>query len=278
MKTILETIRKQWAAGLFRHEQQIRFSLLGRVLQALGWDIFDPAEVQLDRQLRSVLTPGSFPDRRESVDLLLMNSGEPDSQRQICIFVAASEHRFPAIVQSLQTLHFGPKTVFVALTNGIRWSFYLPRTSVSLTESLFYEIDLSRDDPGSCCEVFARLLKREHFPVQTQDTVRKLWDDQLKIRLLLQYRDQAEQSSAKTGASMFLVAQRMIFEEEDVHIPIDDLERLWYQEKPNIALIKDPEESQAPLRVERVPSFEYNDNPLVESTPDRMPPISTPFW
>lgn len=44
MKDIIESIRKMLKEELFRDEQHVRFSLVGRICQELGWDIWNPAE------------------------------------------------------------------------------------------------------------------------------------------------------------------------------------------------------------------------------------------
>lgn len=44
MKQTIEDIRNMLQDGLFRDEQHIRFSLVGRLCYVLGWDIWNPAE------------------------------------------------------------------------------------------------------------------------------------------------------------------------------------------------------------------------------------------
>ena len=45
MNEILEEIRKYINSGYFKNEENIRFSLVARILQKLGWDIWNPKEV-----------------------------------------------------------------------------------------------------------------------------------------------------------------------------------------------------------------------------------------
>jgi len=35
-------IRRKLAAGVFQNEERVRLSLVARVLQALGWDVWNP--------------------------------------------------------------------------------------------------------------------------------------------------------------------------------------------------------------------------------------------
>jgi hypothetical protein len=44
VKQTIEDIRKLFADNAFKDEQHVRFSLVGRICQKLGWDIWNPKE------------------------------------------------------------------------------------------------------------------------------------------------------------------------------------------------------------------------------------------
>lgn len=48
MKTIIEDIRDKIARGTYRNEEHVRVCIVLRILQALGWDIWNPNEVNLE--------------------------------------------------------------------------------------------------------------------------------------------------------------------------------------------------------------------------------------
>ncbi|MCB5266228.1 MAG: hypothetical protein LHW41_08340 [Candidatus Cloacimonetes bacterium] len=57
MKNTVEEIRKMLMDGLFTDEQHIRFSLVGRICQKLGWDIWNPAEFYTEYPVNPTLPP-----------------------------------------------------------------------------------------------------------------------------------------------------------------------------------------------------------------------------
>jgi len=45
MTEILAEIRKHLQEGSYRNEEHVRFSLVGRILESLDWDIWNPRQV-----------------------------------------------------------------------------------------------------------------------------------------------------------------------------------------------------------------------------------------
>ena len=48
MKDTLQDIQSKLREQAYRNEEQVRLSLVARVLQSLGWNIWDPSEVQAE--------------------------------------------------------------------------------------------------------------------------------------------------------------------------------------------------------------------------------------
>lgn len=55
MKEIIEDIQNLMKEGAFRDEQHIRFSLVGRICKALGWNIWNPAEFYTEYPVKNIL-------------------------------------------------------------------------------------------------------------------------------------------------------------------------------------------------------------------------------
>ena len=48
MRDILSDIRTRMGEGLYVNEEHVRLSLVARILQGLGWNIWNPAEVNAE--------------------------------------------------------------------------------------------------------------------------------------------------------------------------------------------------------------------------------------
>ena len=48
LRPILEDIRRKLNAGAYQNEEHVRLSLVARIVQALGWDIWDPSEANAE--------------------------------------------------------------------------------------------------------------------------------------------------------------------------------------------------------------------------------------
>jgi hypothetical protein len=276
LKTALETILRQWSAGMFKTEHQVRFSLLGRLFQLLGWDVFDPAAVRLDcaQGTGAAAAPAGGGN---CLDLVLSARDRTGAQREILVFVSAPGTRFINEELRLQGLQFGTRAGLLVLTDGLRYKLHLPGAAGRLADCLCYDLDLGRDDLQSCCNLFSALLGRERFPDEALETARGLWEDTRRLRLIGRVKEAAGRKAAQTGTSVFLQAQMMITRQEGLYVAIEDLKRLWDEDRPCLDLL--PRETGAELpELEAGPRVSFEADPQPDAAPKRLPPISTPYW
>jgi len=71
MKQIVEDIRILLKDGTFKDEQHVRFSLVGRLCQALGWNIWNPEEFYTEYRVKRLPQQNITKDVTGRVDVAL---------------------------------------------------------------------------------------------------------------------------------------------------------------------------------------------------------------
>jgi hypothetical protein len=136
MKEILNDIRSKLLKGDFSNEEQVRFSLVARILQAAGWDNWDANEVCTEYAVKK------FPNK----DINIMESGRVD----IALFINNHTDRTPEVFieikavgklqgdysmyeEQLQRYNYYDRSAISILTDGVVWKFYLPSPDFPFT-------------------------------------------------------------------------------------------------------------------------------------------------
>lgn len=139
MKAILDDIQAELRAGVYKNEENIRFSLIARVLQALGWDIWNPEEVDTEYS--------SAPEEDSTrVDLAVFSARNVPA-----VFIEAKalgklEGNIERIERQLRDYNRDNTALFSIITDGRRWRFYYSQTGGDFSSKLFKVLDLSEGD------------------------------------------------------------------------------------------------------------------------------------
>ncbi len=148
MKEIITDIQSKLNNNLYQNEEHVRFALVGRVLQALGWDLWNPKEVYTE--YRPIPT-----ENLSRVDYALFTGSEIP---WVFIEVKAVGHvdaNLPAIETQMRDYNTNLTAMFSIITDGKKWRFYYPQTGGQFSQKLFKVVDLMNDDVGDS-EVFLR--------------------------------------------------------------------------------------------------------------------------
>lgn len=139
MKEILNDIIDKLSNGSYQNEEHVRLSLLVRVLQSLGWDIWNPAEVNAEYY--------AIPSEdRSRVDLaLFLNSSMP------CVFFEIKapgkiDADLAAIERQLRDYNRNLTAMFSIISDGRKWRFYYSQAGGEFSQKCFKTIDLFEDD------------------------------------------------------------------------------------------------------------------------------------
>lgn len=140
----IETARERLASGRFSNEASISTGIVLPILDALGWDAFDPNEVAPEYKVET---------RR--VDFALIANGSP------AVFVEVKQPgRADGADKQLFEYAFHQGVPLAVLTDGATWSVYVPSEQGSYEERRAYLLDLAERPPAECAERLERYLNR----------------------------------------------------------------------------------------------------------------------
>lgn len=141
----IETARERLATGRFSNEASISTGLVLPILDALGWDAFDPNEVAPEYKVR-----------KRRVDFALVANGSP------AVFVEVKQPgQADGADQQLFEYAFHEGVPLAVLTDGATWSVYVPSEQGSYEDRRAYHLDLAERTPAESADRLQRYLERE---------------------------------------------------------------------------------------------------------------------
>lgn len=154
MKNILEDICGKLKARTYVNEEQIRFSLVGRILAELGWNIWDPKEVYTEFHVARL-------EDNTKVDIALFLRPHLPS-----VYIEIKAHEkiaqfLPAIEKQLRDYNRNNTATFTIITDGQNWRFYYSQTQGEFSDKCYHKIDMLNDDFNQLEERFISLLSKE---------------------------------------------------------------------------------------------------------------------
>lgn len=159
IKLCVERLDKYRRPGQKIGEQNTKAMLIEPVLHALGWDLFDPDEVNREYRRRSSDNP---------VDYALLMLRTPR------LFVEAK-----GLGENLDDPRWANQTIsyaavagveWIALTNGAQWRIYNAHAPVPVEDKLFRTVDVA-DEPDKAEEILD-LLSKENM---RENRIQELW-------------------------------------------------------------------------------------------------------
>lgn len=157
MREELEEIKHFLHNGYYHNEEQIRFSLIGRILFNLGWEIWDPSQIFTE------YTP-EHTRNNKCVDLALFPNGLSTSS----IFIEAKSDKtldntkdLLDAEKQLQDYNADLTALFTILTDGNQWRFYYSQEGGSFSDKMFKQIKFDQDNIEDIEHVFKKFLKKE---------------------------------------------------------------------------------------------------------------------
>ena len=139
MKDTLADIRKKLQDGVFKNEEHVRFALVGRLLEKLGWDIWNP------RQVYAEFVPVPTEDNK-AVDLALFTKSDLPA---VFIEVKAVRNvrvKLEETETQLRNYNRDITALFGVITDGIEWRFYYSKSQGSFPSKCFKIVNLLSDD------------------------------------------------------------------------------------------------------------------------------------
>lgn len=156
MNDILTEIREYIKNGYFKNEENVRFSLVARILKKLGWDIWNPKEVTTEFN--------TVPNEDKSrVDIALFDKSPTPS---VFIEIKAMGKLDADLLKyefQLRDYNRNNTAPFSIITDGRKWRFYYSQTGGEFSQKCFKIIDLIDDDIDDIELSFDAFLSKEEI-------------------------------------------------------------------------------------------------------------------
>ena len=155
MHELLFDIRQRLLNKEYKNEEHVRLSLVARVVQALGWDIWNPTEVYTEFK-------ATKKEDNTRVDVALFTPGfEATAVFIECKGVGAFATDLAAVERQLRDYNRDHTALFTIITDGRHWRFYFSFTSGEFKDKLFCKLDLQQDSPDEIANCFETFLHRD---------------------------------------------------------------------------------------------------------------------
>ncbi|OGX83891.1 DUF4357 domain-containing protein [Hymenobacter glacialis] len=157
MHEVLLDIRQRLLGKEYKNEEHVRLSLVARVVQALGWDIWNPTEVFTEFK-------ATKKEDNTRVDMALFT---PDFEATAifieCKGVGAFATDLTAVERQLRDYNRDHTALFTIITDGRHWRFYFSFTSGEFKDKLFCKFDLQQDGLEEVAGYLETFLHRENI-------------------------------------------------------------------------------------------------------------------
>lgn len=139
MKEMLTDINFKLAEGFYVNEEHIRLSLVARILQQLGWDIWNPREVNPEYYC--------IPNEdRSRVDIALFLTRQIPSVFFEIKTIGKIDSDLSNIERQLRDYNRNLTAMFTIITDGRKWRFYYSQAGGEFSQKCFKVLDFFEDD------------------------------------------------------------------------------------------------------------------------------------
>lgn len=167
MKEILADIRAKLQQGLYKNEEHVCLSLVARLLQALGWDIWNPGEVYTE------FKPVPAEDNTKVDFALFLGTRSPVVFIEVKAVGKVDQNNLSAVEKQLRNYNRDNTATFSIITDGRVWRFYYSRTGGTFRDKCFETLDLLADDPGDVETALVTFLGRVEVDPRTGSAASK---------------------------------------------------------------------------------------------------------
>lgn len=138
MKTLIEEIRTHIQNGSFKNEEQLKLGIIIRVLDRLGWNIWNPNEIVLEYKV-------SDEDNTKVDFALFYERFSPAVYIEAKSMNRADSANLSEIERQLRNYNRDNTAPITIITDGKMWYFYLSQTGGTFSRKRFKEINWIKD-------------------------------------------------------------------------------------------------------------------------------------
>jgi predicted type IV restriction endonuclease len=139
MKNTIKDIRQKIRTNAYSNEEHIRLNIILRLLKELGWDIWNPREVNAEFYV-------SPDEDKTKVDLALFTNAYSPSVFIEIKYLGKIFDKLTQIEKQLRNYNRDNTAIFSIISDGRIWRFYYSQTGGEFSKKFFKQIDLLEDD------------------------------------------------------------------------------------------------------------------------------------
>lgn len=236
MKELLSEIKHQLTGNDYQNEEQVRLSLVARICQSLGWNIWDPTEFFTEYPVKK------FPIKESTtenglVDIALFISKRNDRTPEVYIETKAPGkliRNFDNFESQLQRYNYYDKSAISILTDGAIWKFYLPSAGGTFSQRLFIELNFLKDDIYFIEQVMNQVLRKDNFRKNAVKASEYMLEEQKVISEISMVKKEAELLASSLGDSKYEIAQKLIRRKFCRDLDQTEIEKYWDRKKHHL--------------------------------------------
>lgn len=153
MRDTISDIRTKINSGVYQNEEHVRLSLVARVLSKLGWNIWDPGEVNCEYNACSY-------EDSSKVDIALFSTPrKPDVFIEVKA-IGKIRSDLEKTETQLRDYNRDNTALFSIITDGQNWRFYFSQTGGKFSEKCFKSVNLLDDDLSDIEDSFNKFLSK----------------------------------------------------------------------------------------------------------------------
>jgi len=156
MKNTIEDIRSKIRGNAYGCEEHIRLNLVIRLLEKLGWDIWNPQEVCAEL----VVAPD---EDKTKVDLALFAQTYKPSVFIEIKYLGKLFDKLSTVERQLRNYNRDNTATFSVITDGRYWRLYYSQTGGEFSQKYFKQIDILSDDLDDAELHFVGFLSKEEL-------------------------------------------------------------------------------------------------------------------
>lgn len=218
MIELLKDIKEKLNAGVYKNEEQIRLTLVARVLQALGWNIWNPEEVFPE----FVVVPKEDSTR---VDVALFLTPQFPT-----VFIEVKAHKLlmnklAQVEMQVRDYNRNNTAAFSVLTDGQFWRFYFSQTGGEFAQKCFQDFDLLEVDLDDAVTIFQAFLSRSaHQSGSATQEANEMLQLTQKQKHILGLREEAKKLTEVAPYPNLLTALKQLAATKGIVATVEEIE------------------------------------------------------
>lgn len=233
MRDIILDIRKKLENDLFIDEQHVRFSLVARLCQALGWNVWNPDEFYTEYPVKKFPENEKSDKEKGKVDVALFLNTQRGNTPEVYIEVKRPREltkRLNDHEKQLSRYNYHDKSAISVLTDGLLWRFYLPSAGGTFQDRMFSWFHFLSDSPERIEHILQLVLSRNNFRKKTLDIAEEMLADHHHAGLINVVKPEAERMAKQLGDSSVTLIAKLLYTKHNLSLDETTINRLLNNE------------------------------------------------